>query len=391
MTPAGALAVVACLWLCGASVSVAAVAGTPLAQLPNAALRLTTYDGYVVFSQLDAGRWRLMAWHDGSIAPLGVPGRAIPFDADAGPSADGAPAVVFSKCAEEPAVEPVGRPQVPPADFVEGGGCQVYELALPDGMPRLVRGIYAPGASDSTPAIWRGDIAFARLTRGSRAPALYVWDHASGRLERLGAGPSTCPALSTALGGSFCGRHHRDLSASVEEMSFDGGSLVYQWILPPDAERSFTAPYAEIRVDPLRAGRQDAPSQVVYESIIGGACNGDQAGSPDVVGASVLYIWHRSVCVGEPLVSAIGSYATASRALSSVRVSGGLAVAVAQDQGNTYWIRIKIAFKEKSPQLCSLGPGQCEQAPDDYSETCAPALSVCTLMRTDNLATELKL
>jgi hypothetical protein len=49
------LAVAVCSWLCQASSSMAAVVGTPLMALPNAALRLTAYDGYVVFSQRDAG------------------------------------------------------------------------------------------------------------------------------------------------------------------------------------------------------------------------------------------------------------------------------------------------------------------------------------------------
>ena len=57
--------------LCGAPASTAAVTGSPIAQLPNAALQLTSYGGYVIFNELDAtGRWRLMAWHHGSTSTL---------------------------------------------------------------------------------------------------------------------------------------------------------------------------------------------------------------------------------------------------------------------------------------------------------------------------------
>jgi hypothetical protein len=376
MRPSTVVLLAACSLAWGAPASFAAVAGTPLAALPNAALQLTAYDGYVVFSQRDAaGRWELMAWHAGTIVPLDVPERAVPFDANAGPSAAGAPTVVFSKCAHDPS----GR-----EEWGMASGCHVYELALPDGTPRLVRGIYAPGASDTTPAIWMGNIAFARLTRGARAPALYVWDRASGRLRRVGAGPSACEAYAA---NPPCNTAPKVL-AWVQEMSLDGGSLAYQWALP-ETEQVGGAAFAEIRLDPLEDGRQDAPSRVVFYSIAGGACNGEEGGSPDAVGASVLFVSHRSVCVGEPLESYIGSYATVARKHSYARASP-LAVAVAQDHGTTYWIRLTDAFKEKNPQLCKLGPGECEPAPDSYAETCEPALSACTLMRTEDLAGELK-
>src|SRR5271157_2265594 len=75
----------------------AALSAKPVAQLPNAALQLTAYGGYVVFSDLDAaGRWQLIAWHHGTTSTLAVPERSIPFDASAGPSANGRPTVVFS-------------------------------------------------------------------------------------------------------------------------------------------------------------------------------------------------------------------------------------------------------------------------------------------------------
>jgi len=373
------LAVAVCSLVCGTSASTAEVTGEPVAQLPNAALRLTAYDGYVIFSELDAqSRWRLMAWHDGSISTLDAPERTIPFDADAGPSADGTPAVVFSKCVHEPPAKP-SEPgvQAPPVDWAKASGCHVYELALPDGTPRLVRGIYAASASDTTPAIWMGDIAFARTRPGSRVPTLYVWDHARGRLERVGGGPSSCPALNATFGSPYCIHPPPHLSAWVDEMSLDGHSLVYQWILPEDDERPFGEPYAEIRVDPLRGGSQDAPSQVVFESILGGACNGEQGGSPDAIDGSVLYIWHNSVCGegAEKPVTAIGSYSTASHRHAEARVSSGIAVAVAQDHGTTYWIT--DAVKKASPGF-------------DYSKSCAPAYSTCTLMRTVNLASKLK-
>ncbi len=372
----GVLALAAVSLLSGAPASnAAAVTGTPLAAIPNAALQLTADGGYAVFSQRDAaGKWQLMAWHDGRIAPVDAPERAVPFDADAGSSAHGTPTIVFSKCAHDPAAAD---------DWGQAAGCHIYELALPDGEPTLVRGIYAPGASDTNPAISMGDIAFARLTRGARAPTLYLWSHASRRLSSVGAGPGTCQAYSSS---PRCDTKPHVL-AWVQEMSLDADSLAYQWALPETEEPGFGAAYAEIRLDPLHAGRQDAPSKVLFYSILGGACNGEEGGSPDAVGASVLYIWHTSACVEEPVRSEISSYSTAVGKGVRVGVSPGLAVAVAQDHRTTYWIRLG----PKNPHPCGSGSAKECDLGQGYAQTCDPTISDCTLMRTEGLAGELRL
>jgi hypothetical protein len=347
------------------------IAATALAPLENAAPKLTAYDGYVIFSRHEAtGRWRLLAWHAGTVAPLEVPERAVPFDAEAGPSPSGAPAIVFSKCSQDPSLE-----EVEGIELAGGGewggavGCHIYELALPGGSPKLIRGLYTAKASDTTPAIWRNEIAFARMRHGARAPTLYIWNRAKGRLNRVGAGPTTCQSFSIR---QPCNRKPQVL-AWVEEMSLDAGSLAYQWALP-EAIPAFGSATAQIRVDPLRGARQDKPTKVIFDSIPGGACNGEQAASPDAAGSRVLYIWHRSVCVGEPLESFIADFETATLASGEVR-AGPLAVAVAQDHSTTYWISLA-----KAP-----GTGL-----DDYYESCAPALSACTLMRSEDLDGELK-
>jgi hypothetical protein len=99
----------------------------------------------------------------------------------------------------------------------------------------------------------------------------------------------------------------------------------------------------------------------------------------------VLYVSHLSVCqnASKP-VSAIGSYAIATSRHSDARVRPGIAVAVTQDHGTTYWIRDVW----KNASLCH-SKGSCE-AEDYYAETCAPALSTCTLMQTNDLTSELK-
>lgn len=178
----------------------AITAGTPLVQLPNAAQKLTAYDGYVVFSEYDAAAqvWHLMVWHAGSIRALPVPARDMPFDANAGPAANGRPTIVYSRCAQGPSLPTANELQsseyVREPVWTDARGCGIYELALPGGLPKLVKGIYKSSASDSTPAIWEGDIAFALLTAGSRDAKVYLWHHSTRRLTALGAGPGPCKA-----------------------------------------------------------------------------------------------------------------------------------------------------------------------------------------------------
>ena len=162
--------------------------------------------------------------------------------------------------------------------------------------------------------------------------------------------------------------------AWVPEMSLGAGSLAYQWALP-ESDPPWGGASAEIRVDPLRGTRQDEATKVIFYSIVGASCNGLQAGSPDAAGSRVLFISHRSVCTGEPLESFISAFEPATLGFKQV-AAAPLAVAVAQDHATTYWIR--------------LAEGPNREALDGYFKSCAPALSVCTLMRSENLAGQLK-
>ncbi len=344
----------------GRAAAAQAISATALLPLENAAPKLTAFGGYVVFSRREVtGLWRLLAWHDGTVTPLKVPERVVPFDAEAGPSRGGAPTVVFSKCRRDPKLSD---------DWGKATGCHVYELVLPGGTPKLIRGIYRAEASDTTPAIWQGLLAFARLRTGMRAPTLYVWDRARRQLSRVGAGPAHC------LGPHEPCNTGPKVLAWVKEMSLGAGLLAFQWALP-EAIPDFTADFQQIRADPLRGARQDGPTKVVAASVIGGACNGAEAGSPDVFGGRVLFISHRSICDGLPVESFIDSFDLATRSYSRVMASP-LAGAVAEDGARTYWIR--------------LAEGPNVHSEDSYAESCEPALSSCTLMSSEKLAGELK-
>jgi hypothetical protein len=380
-----AAAAISCA-LSEARASSAAVAGVPLAQLPNVAQRLTAYDGYVVFSQLDStGQWSLMVWRDGSTKPLPVPPRSIPFDAGAGSTATGKAAVVFSKCAKDPpAVPEESADKNPRPEWSRAIGCHIYELILPAGAPKLVTEIQTPGVSDSTPAIWGGKIAFARRSARSRAAKLFLWHPSSHSLVPLGGGPRSCPASEGHGGLELCRGHSGAPSAWVGDMSMDGHALSYEWFLYGGGPRIGALAFPEIRVDPLRAGRQSAPSLVAAATVIRGTCGGWEGRSPSVMGGSVLFTESLGNCAqgSEELSSKFVSYSVKTRKRQARPTGPGLAVAVAVDRGATYWIRDVLT--EESTR-CISADGVCAGSAFAEARNCSPPASVCTLMKTDDL------
>jgi hypothetical protein len=370
---------------------------TPLVALPGVADRLTAYGGYAVFSERSQqGTWSLMAWHAGTIAPLRVPARSIPFDAEAGPGPAGTAAVVFSKCARDPnprAAEPTVAADV---EWQRASGCRIYELSLPGGTPRLVAKISPPrGSYDATPAVWRNEIAFARYG-GSGGPQLLL--SAAGRVTRLGGGPTSCPAPSTIPGAPLCARGERLIRNRVAGISLSAGAAVYEWV--SEVPGAFVGPLAEpeIRIDPLRDGRQTIATKLLAMSFASGACGGASSDSAEAVGGEALFLTRSFACEPGPerLTSSFELSPPVGRARSWGTGAHVLALALAVDRGALYWIGLV-----PSPPACA-GNRPCE-APQGRPESCpaqsvcdsaqqlagpfgcAPAEGACTLMRTTGL------
>jgi hypothetical protein len=377
--------------LVGASVGASAPSSLPLIRLPHAAQRLTAYDGYVVFSQYEpnARDWHLMVWHGGSIKALAVPVRRMPFDAGAGPDANGRPAVVYSRCAQDPPPpapfelvksEDPGQP-----DWARARGCRIYELSLPNGSPAPVSVIRAPGASDSTPAIWKGDIAFGRLAAGSHVARIYLWRHSENRLVRLGGGPGpSCMPCESNAGGR--------LSAWVAGMSLGGGALGYEWFAEVAGPLfGLEGAQPEIRIDPLRESRQSAAGRVVETSFVSGTCGAVFGSSPNAVGNSVLYGRRDDgECSreGPRIFSSFVSYTPKTNTWRTAHAGRGLIAAIARDHATTYWIS---DVPTQEPALggvlpCRATPANavCSPRPENASD-CDPAHGTCTLMQTTGL------
>src|SRR4051812_37025041 len=98
---------------------------------------VSAYAGRLVWSAYDpaTGTFRLTETHGTPAGPqtttLPVAPRTVPFDADVGPDADGAPTVVYSRCATEPrpgGVELPGAAGLPV--WATGRGCDVFRYRL---------------------------------------------------------------------------------------------------------------------------------------------------------------------------------------------------------------------------------------------------------------------
>ncbi len=130
---------------------------------------VTAYRGRVVWSSLNprTGRFSLMAWAGGRRERLPVRSRAVPFDVDLGPGPDGATWVVYSRCAREPSsAEPSnGLP-----DYSSGTRCRLFRFSFEDGKERRLPTSGRPERSEFVPTIWRGRLAFGRISRPDERP-----------------------------------------------------------------------------------------------------------------------------------------------------------------------------------------------------------------------------
>jgi hypothetical protein len=342
--------------------------------MPYVSQALTAYAGYVVFSQQSGAdaTYRLTVWHRGRTRALPVAARSMPFDADAGSDASGRPVVVFSRCARDPPSDTL--------DWTAARGCRIYELSLLGGAPRRVGAIGAPGRSDSTPTIWFGSIAFARLAPGSTVARIYLW-RPRRRLEALGGGSPPCVRRRPCRPGTS-----GPPEGYVAAMDLGARQLAFTWIVQGSSVVGIGAA-PEMRTDSLAGDR----AELADSGYTSGACGGAQQGSPNVVGASVLYLNEDFDCDGSTAVSggeethsyfeafapAFRSFGYTSPAPPTTRYRrtgppSGLIGALAWDGSATYWLRVRPT----NPRT--------DQFFVDTSD-CSATHSVCELMRTSGV------
>jgi hypothetical protein len=124
----------------------------------SASVGLSAYGGHVVWSQqVGPSRHVLMRWRQGHVGRLRVAEAVVPFDVNVGPDARGRAVAVYSRCRGDGAI------------YRSFARCDVYRLPLTGGRERRIVRISDRGESVFSPAIWRGNIAYA-VWRSARAP-----------------------------------------------------------------------------------------------------------------------------------------------------------------------------------------------------------------------------
>ena len=295
---------------------------------------VAAFGGRVLWSRRDrtTGLWTLMQWHAGTVRRVAVRARATPFDVDAGPGADGQPTAVYSRCAVEP-ISPGGFALGP--DWSRARGCHVYEADLASGRERVVRALVAPRRSDTTPAIWRDTIVFARRIGTARRPELLAWRR--GRLHKL-------PSGSVGASG--------DPGATIEAIDLGPRTVAFAWRYDADRRQVWA-----LRLD---AELRPVGARVLAEASSSGECGYTRIGRPSVVGARVFYLRAASPCEQHET----GLFAAATGESRQVAAGApGTALTFVRSGTTAYWVRDTLHGPSggasaddctRGPQVCSL-------------------------------------
>ena len=294
-----------CLLLLLVPTTTARAADEVLGPMPESP-SLSAYDGWVVHSD---GQ-RLMAWHEGSSAPIGV-AEAPVFDLDVGPDARGRPTVVYSRCHQ---TGPRGN----------SSGCDLYAMRLGGGRERRL-GVSSARHSEFAPSIWRGMVAFGRLSPGQRKADVML--KRPGRpLKRLGPGTL-----------AKCFKECGPAPPTARPLAMDLGprALAYLWEL-----RGGMVVGTEYALE-LRIARLDGSrAKIASSGYFGGACGFEQPLSPNVAGTAVFYGHaHGGEC--EERHESIRRFTHRGARRSQVRLPAGSSTVLARDAANGDLYRVQ--------------------------------------------------
>lgn len=184
--------------------------------------------GWLVWSVRSGTGWSLESFHEGRLATLPVATRPQPFDAQVGTNAAGAPVVTYSRCRVTPAMEDAGLYVKGTGTLTvpnTGAGCRLRVLELDSGREGSPPVPEPRGVSDTTPAMWRGTLVFARKAAGHGRVSqimLSLPDHRSRSVTLPhGAVPEGCPH------GQGC--REFPPGGEVQALSIDAQIVAFVW------------------------------------------------------------------------------------------------------------------------------------------------------------------
>jgi hypothetical protein len=269
---------------------------------------ISAYAGHVVWSELGTRGWSLRHWHAGAAERLPIPPRPKPFDVDLGPDEQGRPTAVYSRCAPR---------------------CRIHRLALEgrraEEEPLGVLGGDA-AASEHSPSIWRGAIAFAARGRGERVPRLL--------LHKRDAEAPTALAQPKALCGPHCRAH-------VTGLDLGAKLAAIVWRVDDREPEYGIGPTWEV----WSHRRADGTSELLDEGFVSGTCGSVVPKDSQAAGGRVVFLQQRNTCDAQD--GGIHSFFVEQRPGSSrqrrvepypIRFPAGQAYAMARDGDTTYWL-----------------------------------------------------
>ncbi|HEX4108210.1 MAG TPA: hypothetical protein VHX88_08765 [Solirubrobacteraceae bacterium] len=332
----------------GATTTAPASAGPVLAPV-TAVTELAAGDGWLVWSVPVKGGWGLEGRHAGVDRPLKVAPRPQPFDASVGTDARGGAVVTFSRCSTTPGVL-IGLGDINP---LRGRGCRAHVFDLStnrESVPPIPR---PADASDTTPAMWHGRIAFGRvdLHAHGQVEQVLLWTPGRATLRSLphGALPTDCPFSAGCQGQVRQG--------GVEGLAYNGTLVSFLW--HPVAPGVIGDAGWEVRADTVADGR----SHLVGSGFAGEACTGGDdlyAPSPPLLeGTEVRFIALESSCYvfDSPFVQIS---ATSGGDGQSATLKG-IVLALAEDGSTFYALEAPKPASETDPSCSTALPCEIEQ------------------------------
>ena len=266
---------------------VAVAAPLTIASL-TADVPISAYGGWVVWSVPVPGGWGLNAWHAGVVTALPIAARPDPFDVDVGTDADLKVVVTFSRCSTNP--KNTSFPVHIAPWTGDDCGTQVVDLAT--GVERHGGQPRPEGASDTTPSMWHGRIAFGRhYADFGEVQQVELWTPPSDSTVTLrhGSVPTSCP-----FKGGCRGLLHR---GAVQGLDLGPRLVTFLWWV--DAPGVAGQGGWEVRADRLSNGR----SVLAGSGNLGEACTGDRdlvaPSAPVAVGYDVWYSAFASACYAD--------------------------------------------------------------------------------------------
>jgi hypothetical protein len=273
----------------------------------------------------------------------------VPFDADAGPDAQGDPVVVYSRCRRDPVLETGSL--APAADWQTARGCDLYELALSTAAPRERKLTTASSKtkSETTPSTWRGGLAFARHADGGQAPQILYLARGRTAPRRLGAG-----AVPTCSAPSRCGA--ANMHVGVDQLDLGPSRAAYVWRMVGGAVYG-TGIAWELRAAPLAGGR----STLLDTGLVSGACGFALPSAPNAAASPIAYLAAGAACDVTQTSFATADPVTGARATAPT--PGGLAAGAVRDGDTIYWLRV-AGTQPQTPVpgvgACSVATAHCE-------------------------------